>query len=299
MQERKLSKSVERIAKSLPDAEFKKRYGKDWMSVKIATAEKMAKKNEAIDLGSAEPIVSALLLILGPLGIYMGLEKLRKLAEKYVVPLRDKFAGKIGEAVKFLKINAKELRKAAKESQDAFEQKMADLISDLYENDINEASRTKKGKKVNPKYLKGLKGKGTYGSKEAMKKEIDKFAGKKTYQKDWYADHDDEGKRIKTKVSAATKAYKQRFGEQLNEANIDKALKNKAEKSGIPMSILRQVYNKGKAAWNTGHRPGASQDQWAMGRVNSFITGSGGARKADAKLWARAKKARGKKRKSK
>ena len=44
--ERDLSDKEERIAKSLPDKEFKKRYGKDWKSVKIATATKMAKKNE-------------------------------------------------------------------------------------------------------------------------------------------------------------------------------------------------------------------------------------------------------------
>jgi uncharacterized membrane protein (UPF0127 family) len=44
--ERDLSAEEERIAKSLPDKEFKKRYGKDWKSVKIATATKMAKKNE-------------------------------------------------------------------------------------------------------------------------------------------------------------------------------------------------------------------------------------------------------------
>ena len=44
--ERKLSKAVEKIAKRLPDAEFKKRYGKDWMSVKIATAEKLAEMSE-------------------------------------------------------------------------------------------------------------------------------------------------------------------------------------------------------------------------------------------------------------
>ena len=44
--ERDLSDKEERIAQSLPDKEFKKRYGKDWKSVKIATATKMAKKNE-------------------------------------------------------------------------------------------------------------------------------------------------------------------------------------------------------------------------------------------------------------
>jgi hypothetical protein len=36
-------KKREKIAKDLPDADFKKRYGKDWMSVKMATATKMAK----------------------------------------------------------------------------------------------------------------------------------------------------------------------------------------------------------------------------------------------------------------
>jgi hypothetical protein len=44
MYERDLKKGEERIAKSLPDKEFKKRYGKDWKAVKIATATKMAKK---------------------------------------------------------------------------------------------------------------------------------------------------------------------------------------------------------------------------------------------------------------
>ena len=40
-------KELEKIAKELPDAEFKKRYGKDWKSVKIATATKMAKMKES------------------------------------------------------------------------------------------------------------------------------------------------------------------------------------------------------------------------------------------------------------
>ena len=44
--ERKLSKAVEKIAQRLPDAEFKKRYGKDWKAVKIATAEKLAEMSE-------------------------------------------------------------------------------------------------------------------------------------------------------------------------------------------------------------------------------------------------------------
>jgi hypothetical protein len=48
IKERKLSKKEvktrDKYADDLPDKEFKKRYGKDWESVKYATATKMAKK---------------------------------------------------------------------------------------------------------------------------------------------------------------------------------------------------------------------------------------------------------------
>ena len=53
-------------------------------------------------------------------------------------------------------------------------------------------------------------------------------------------------------------------------------LVKKAEKSGMPYSILKQVYNRGMAAWRTGHRPGTTPQQWAMARVNSFVTKSSG-----------------------
>jgi len=50
------------------------------------------------------------------------------------------------------------------------------------------------------------------------------------------------------------------------------ALKNKAEKSGVSLSTLRTVYRRGVAAWNSGHRPGTTPQQWGMARVNSYIT---------------------------
>ena len=71
------------------------------------------------------------------------------------------------------------------------------------------------------------------------------------------------------------------------------ALKKKSEKSGIPLGILRKVYNRGMAAWRTGHRPGATQQQWGFARVNSFITkGSGTWGKADKDLAAKARGAK-------
>ena len=67
-----------------------------------------------------------------------------------------------------------------------------------------------------------------------------------------------------------------------------KALQNKADKSGVSYGILKKVYDRGMAAYKTGHRPGTTPQQWALARVNSFLTG-GGARKADADLWKQAK----------
>jgi hypothetical protein len=58
--------------------------------------------------------------------------------------------------------------------------------------------------------------------------------------------------------------------------SVDASLKKKAEKFGMPFGILKQVFNRGMAAWKTGHRPGQSQQAWAHARVNSFVTKSKG-----------------------
>ena len=55
-----------------------------------------------------------------------------------------------------------------------------------------------------------------------------------------------------------------------------KGLENKAKKTGMPYGILKKVYDRGMAAWKGGHRPGATQQQWAFARVNSFVTKSSG-----------------------
>jgi hypothetical protein len=65
----------------------------------------------------------------------------------------------------------------------------------------------------------------------------------------------------------------------VEEVELDEKIEglvNKAEKSGMPYSILKKVYDRGMAAFKTGHRPGATAQQWAMARVNSFTTKSAG-----------------------
>ena len=102
----------------------------------------------------------------------------------------------------------------------------------------------------------------------------------------------------KTKPSTHTKKYKQMYGEWnehlsfedyiITEGKADAALKKKADKSGMPLGILRQVFNRGVAAWKTGHRPGTTAVQWGLARVNSFVTKSSGTwGKADKDLAAK------------
>ena len=66
---------------------------------------------------------------------------------------------------------------------------------------------------------------------------------------------------------------------QVEDVQLDEkiaGLVKKADKSGMPYSILKKVYDRGMAAWKTGHRPGTTPQQWAFARVNSFTTKSSG-----------------------
>jgi len=74
----------------------------------------------------------------------------------------------------------------------------------------------------------------------------------------------------------------------IQEAQVE-AVKKKASQSGIPYGILKQVYDRGMAAWKGGHRPGANSHAWALARVNSFIVGGKTRHTADKDLWKKAK----------
>ena len=137
------------------------------------------------------------------------------------------------------------------------------------------------------KYVAGLSDKEKKSHDRHLEKQGKKSDSDKSAYKQSPAD-----KVAKTKPSVHTKKYKQMFGE--SDLSLDEAIKglqNKAKKSGMPYSILKQVYNRGMAAWKGGHRPGTTPQQWAFARVNSFVTKSSGTwGKADADL---AKKVRG------
>ena len=88
------------------------------------------------------------------------------------------------------------------------------------------------------------------------------------------------------KKGAKKSANKKKGGNSLNAA-IEKYSKS----SGISKEKLRKVAKRGMGAYySSGSRPGQTPTSWAIGRVRSFATGKGGARKADADLLKSGKK---------
>lgn len=84
-------------------------------------------------------------------------------------------------------------------------------------------------------------------------------------------------KGVKTRKSSYTERFHRKYPGVTSLPDVAKA-------TGIPKSILQQVYDRGMAAWRTGHRPGASQQAWGMARVYSFALKGKTYRTADADL---------------
>ena len=82
---------------------------------------------------------------------------------------------------------------------------------------------------------------------------------------------------VKTRRSGYTADWKRRSPDALS-------LEQKAAATGVPVRFLRESYNRGLAAWRTGHRPGATQQQWGYARVHSFLLCGKTARSTDSDL---------------
>ena len=124
-------------------------------------------------------------------------------------------------------------------------------------------SRTRKKKKDRefwpPKYYKGL----TLRQKQIRKKEIEKFGAKDWKDPGAYRGFQSDAF-IPAKSSSYTKEWKKQFPDALS-------LQDKAKATGVPLKTIKASYNRGMAAWRTGHRPGATEQQWGYARVHSFL----------------------------
>lgn len=67
------------------------------------------------------------------------------------------------------------------------------------------------------------------------------------------------------------------------------ALRKKAEGTKFTYGQLADVYRRGQGAYLSSGSRNVPMSAWAMGRVNSFVSGKGGARKADKDILSRSK----------
>jgi len=122
---------------------------------------------------------------------------------------------------------------------------------------------TRKVKKNNPlwphKYYAGL----TRKQAAERRKEILKYGAMNWRNPKAYVGFktDKYGKR---KTSSYTMKFRRMFPDA-------RSLTQKAAATGIPVKYLKQVYDRGMAAWRTGHRPGATPQQWGYARIHSYI----------------------------
>ena len=113
--------------------------------------------------------------------------------------------------------------------------------------------RRTKGKIYAPlKYFRGLD---TLGQVETRYK--------KMLKRDYREFKTDKGQ--KTKTSSYTQKFRKKYGPSV------KSLSEIAKATKIPLKTIKTIYNRGLAAWRTGHRPGASPQAWGYARVHSFV----------------------------
>ena len=86
---------------------------------------------------------------------------------------------------------------------------------------------------------------------------------KKMLQKNYKFFETDKG--VKTRTSTYTQRFRKKYGQNV------KSLPEISKATGVPLKTLQTIYNRGLAAWRTGHRPGASPQAWGYARVHSFI----------------------------
>ena len=115
------------------------------------------------------------------------------------------------------------------------------------------------GKLWPPKYFRGL----STRQKTQRAKEIAHFS--KFHWKDpraYTGFKTDRGTRKKS--SSYTERWRKLFPDATS-------LEQKAAATGVPMKEIKESFNRGMAAWRTGHRPGATEQQWGYARVHSFL----------------------------
>jgi hypothetical protein len=118
----------------------------------------------------------------------------------------------------------------------------------------------KKDKLWPPKYYRGLT------RKQALErqKEIKKFGKLHWNDPKAYVGFKTDKYRKTKRKSSYTMEWDRLFPEA-------KSLEERSKVTGVPLKFIKTVYNRGMAAWRTGHRPGQTTQSWSYPRTSSFL----------------------------
>ena len=205
---------------------------------------------------------------------------IQKTTQKMVNPETGEPLLQVGIAYKHMKDKAeKEAKEKMKEDNYTNFKKFLKLKEDLNKDDEKVVKKVKDMLKGASEKHKSQAKQLDKALKSEMKKDDAYAIGMAQAKKVMNDEPPLEKKTIKKGHEIADKILKKENNSQHPAKEIYesiKAVRNKAEKSGMPYGILKKVYDRGMAAWRGGHRPGATQVQWALARVNSFVTKSSG-----------------------
>ena len=195
---------------------------------------------------------------------------------------------------------------------------------------VNERKKRRKKRKSKPKLTPGYKANRSQKSQDKLQKLIQRFnkakktPGKKddmaaikardrfekTQHKSSRKSQYNEANEIDVLINELAeemdifekkkrKKKKKKGGSRKISSKVDKSLKKKAKDRNAPVGALKAIYRKGMGAfYSSGSRSGQNPHSWAMGRVNSVLSG-GKARSVDKAQWKQIQNHRKKKRKKK
>lgn len=69
---------------------------------------------------------------------------------------------------------------------------------------------------------------------------------------------------VKTRKSKYNLTWKKKFPDVTS-------IEGAAKATGVPANLIKESHNRGVAAWRTGHRPGATKEQWGIARYRSML----------------------------
>jgi hypothetical protein len=111
-----------------------------------------------------------------------------------------------------------------------------------------------------PKYYRGLT------KKQALERqgEIERFGAMNWKDPRAYVGFKTDRYARTKRRSGYTVAWEKEFPQA-------KTLEERSQVTGVPVRYLKDIWRRSFAAWRSGHRPGATQQQWTYPRISSFL----------------------------